>query len=254
MTLKSSLKRSYRGLLRAKNKWQHRGKGVFCPICESEFREFGVFGVQNRVNAECHQCGSLERHRLLWLYIKEHLSILNPSQPIRVLHFAPEEFFYRRLTQLSHIDYTAGDLFPEVYDYPGEVEIITIDATAIPFPDNTFDFILCNHILEHIPDDHQAMQELYRVMKPGGCGIFQVPMDYAREETYEDFSITSPQERLKAFGQEDHVRWYGKDYPKRLERAGFNVLIDDYVQSFSAEEDWRFGLMKEEMIYLGRKG
>ena len=104
-------------------------------------------------------------------------------------------------------------------------------------------------MLEHVVRDDVAMKELYRVMKTGGSGIFQVPIDYNREKTYEDFSITDPKEREKAFGQHDHVRWYGKDYGKKLEHAGFNVVVDDFVNSFSQEEIFRYGLIPTELIY-----
>ena len=114
-----------------------------------------------------------------------------------------------------------------------------MDITDIPFEKDTFDFILCNHVLEHVPDDKLAMSELYRVMKKGGNGIFQVPIDYGRATTYEDWTITTPEERKKAFGQHDHVRWYGQDYKLRLHEAGFSVHEDDFVKKFSSEDIYK---------------
>ena len=119
----------------------------------------------------------------------------------------------------------------------------------MPFESNSVDVVLCSHVLEHIPEDNKAMSEFYRVIKNDGWAILQVPVDYTRAETYEDFSITDPGDREKAFGQHDHVRWYGRDYKNRLANVGFTVTEDDYVKSFSTEELFKFGLMSSELIY-----
>ncbi len=229
---------------------QFKGDKVVCCICNATYREFGVFGKQNRQNAQCHNCGSLERHRLIWKYIQDKNLL---EQTIRLLHFAPAKAFYESFSALENLEYHPCDLYPDLYKYGGKVKIHQVDITEIPFEDNHFDFILCNHVLEHIENDHLAMSELYRVMKPGGAGIFQVPLDYNREHTFEDFSITSKKGRLKAFGQKDHVRWYGQDYKERLAKMGFQVTEEDFVSSFSAEEQFKFGLDSKEKVYWCNK-
>lgn len=230
------------------------GNAVYCPICNSSFRIFGESGLAKRTNARCHNCGSLERHRLLYLYLNETINIFsNKNKPFRLLHFAPEKVFYDKFDKNESIEYTPCDLFPENFNYEGNSKILKVDITNIPFEANSFDFILCNHVLEHIPDDNKAMKELYRVMSEDGNGIFQVPIDYSRKETYEDWSITSPKEREKAFGQNDHVRWYGQDYKDRLQKVGFTVSEVDYPSKFSSNDIFKFGLIKWEQIYHCKK-
>ncbi len=233
----------------------NNGNGVYCPICRSAFAEFEEHGNPPRANARCSNCRSLERHRLIFLHIIQTDTLFKKTNdPIKLLHFAPERVFYNIFDRVPGIIYTACDLFPERYHYyKGNTPIEKVDITDIPFEENSFDLILCNHVLEHIPDDRKAMSELYRVMAKNGDGIFQVPLDYTREETYEDWTITSPEEREKAFGQHDHVRWYGKDYPLRLQNAGFTVFEEDYASKFSAEEFFRYGLMPTELIYHCKK-
>jgi SAM-dependent methyltransferase len=206
-----------------KLEFNYRGNNVFCPICGSTFKEFGVFGFNPRKNAKCYSCGAVERHRLLWKYLKEKTNFFDNTKK-RVLHFAPEKIFYDIFSCKKTIEYVPCDLFPEFYNYTGNVKVAKIDIINISFSDNFFDIILCNHVLEHIPDDRLAMSELYRVLKKGGWAILQVPIDYSRDTTYEDFTITKPEDREKAFGQNDHVRWYGKDYKDRLKSVGFEVI------------------------------
>ena len=248
--LKFSIKQKHREHLKKRKEKIFKGNIVQCSICNSEYREFGPFGNTKRKNSKCHNCGSLERHRLIWKYIQDKELI---NKPLRLLHFAPEKVFYDIFSETSQIDYFPCDLHPDIYNYNGNIPVRKADITKIPFEDDYFDFILCNHVLEHIPNDALAMSELYRVMKPNGLGIFQVPIDYDREKTYEDFSITSPKARLKAFGRRDHVRWYGQDYKERLTNAGFEVTEDDFIDSFSTEEQFKYGFDCTEKIYLCRK-
>lgn len=131
--------------------------------------------------------------------------------------------------------------------------MVKMDVTNIAMPDNQFDCIICYHVLEHIPDDEKAMTELFRVLKPGGWAILQSPVDHNRDKTYEDPSIVSPDERERAFGIKDHVRLYGRDYKDRLERAGFTVKLDCYVTELRDDKIKRYGLMKDEIIYLCTK-
>ena len=228
---------------------RHKGQDVFCPICRSYFNRFGTYGLNHRENARCHYCGSLERHRLIWKYVFESSDILKNETALRVLHFAPELFFYKRFSKMKFKTYVPCDLFPQKYSYIGPIRIEKVDITEIPYENDYFDFIICNHVLEHIPDDHKAMSELFRVMKKGGQGIFQVPMDTNSDTTYEDWTITEPHERVEAFGQEDHVRLYGNDYKDRLEAVGFQVHLDDYALQFSEMERFKYGVDGNEIIY-----
>ncbi len=245
--------KKYRVYQKQKEIKPYIGENVICPICKSKFKFFAPFGLIKRENARCLNCGSLERHRLLWIYLNEKTKLFDNEIKIRLLHFAPEKAFYDIFSENKSIEYIPCDLFPEHYNYNGKVNINKIDITDIPFEDNYFDVILCNHVLEHIPDDIKAMSELYRVMKKGSWGIFQVPIGYKREKTYEDFSITTAEDREKAFGQNDHVRWYGQDYKNRLINVGFKVIEDDYIKKFSSEELFRFGLSPSEHIYYCEK-
>lgn len=251
--LPEGLKKKYREFKKNRRRNPHDGNSVECPICSAQFKYFAPFGVVERKNARCYKCDSLERHRLLWKYFTEKVDFFKGETKGKVLHFAPEKVFYEFIDKFENIEYVPCDLFPEQYQFIGKSETKKVDITDIPFENNYFDFIICNHVLEHIPDDNLAMSELYRVMKKGGHGVFQVPIDYKREVTYEDFSIISLEGREKAFGQRDHVRQYGLDYKNRLEKAGFNVKEDDYVKSFSQKEIKKYGLMSSELIYYCTK-
>jgi SAM-dependent methyltransferase len=244
------LLRKYRDHQKERKIESYRGDNVICPLCDSHFEKFAPFGVKHRENAICLRCGSLERHRLLWKFLNEKTNLFNKDSKIRLLHFAPEKSFYDALSGFDHIEYFPCDIMPESYSYGGKVEVFKADITSIPFENNYFDVVLCNHVLEHIPDDRKAMSEMYRVMKPGGWSILQVPIDYNRPSTYEDFTITTPAEREKAFGQTDHVRWYGRDYLNRLESVGYKVVEDPYIKSFNQEDMFKFGLMPGEFIYF----
>lgn len=230
-----------------------RGEEVWCLLCQAKFKKFAPFGVVERENALCHQCGSLERHRLLWKYLKDKTKLLDGNARVKLLHFAPERSLYHLFCQESHIEYFPCDLYPEQFQYQGKVEVIRADITNMPFRDHFFDVAIASHVLEHVPDDRLAMKELFRVIKKGGWGIFQVPVDYHREVTYEDPAITSPAEREKAFGQYDHCRWYGRDYENRLREAGFSVTVDDFVKTFTPEEVFQYGFVPSELIYHCRK-
>lgn len=168
------------------------------------------------------------------------------SKPLKVLHVAPEQAFFKRFKKQSNLEYITTDLFSPLAD-------VKADLCDLPFADNSFEFILCNHVLEHIQDDKKAMQELYRVMKTGGMGIFQVPQDYKRKETFEDNSITDPKERTQIFGQYDHVRIYGLDYFDKLRSVGFQVEEVTYAQHFSTEDIEKYRVVAHEIIPVCRK-
>ena len=246
------LKSFFLGSKKVNDKRHYEGSAVTCTICGSKFSTFAPFGSPRRQNAKCLKCSSLERHRLIWKYMHDNTDFFK-QEKLSLLHFAPEKFFYEAFSNMPSVEYVPCDLFPELFMFAGSNKVRRVDITAIPFPENTFDVVLCNHVLEHIPDDRQAMSELYRVMKPGAWAILQVPIDYRREKSYEDFSITTEEGRKAAFGQKDHVRWYGKDYKDRLSSVGFGVKEDRYVLNFSDAERFQFGFQASELIYFCRK-
>lgn len=215
------------------------------PIDGRSFSRFLPYGYeQSRENVLSPSTLSLERHRLLWLFLKEHTDFF--EKPAKLLHVAPEQAFHKRFKDLDHLEYVTTDLFSPLAD-------VKADLRDLPFPDNDFDIILCNHVLEHIEEDRKAMKELYRVMKPGGWGVFQVPQDLERETTYEDASIREPDARAAAFGQYDHVRVYGKDYFDRLREAGFEVEEVALQPELGPELTDRYRLSPSELIPLVRK-
>ncbi|GGD87793.1 class I SAM-dependent methyltransferase [Planktosalinus lacus] len=223
----------------------YRGTQFEDPIDGKRYRSFLPYGYENpRENVLAPGTLSLERHRLLWLYLKNETTFFTKN--LKVLHFAPEQAFYKRFRELKNLDYTTTDLNSPLAD-------VKADICNLPFNDDSFDFILCNHVLEHIPDDTKAMHELYRILKLGGTGIFQIPQDLSRETTFEDNSITDPKERTKIFGQYDHVRVYGRDYFDKLRSVGFHVDEVDYTKQFSIEEMERFRLSESEIIPVCRK-
>ena len=209
-------------------KWFFKGHRFTDPIDGSSYRRFLPYGYQRiRENALCPGTLSLERHRLLWLYLERETSFLTDS--IKVLHVAPEQVFYQKFRSFSHWDYTTTDLYSPLAD-------VKADLRKLPFEDHAYDLILCNHVLEHIPDHLQALSELYRVLKKGGTLIAQVPLDLNREKTFEDPTITDPQERSRIFGQYDHVRIYGKDYSDFLNQTGFSSQCIPYTEQLTKKE------------------
>ncbi|MFA5573735.1 MAG: methyltransferase domain-containing protein [Brumimicrobium sp.] len=224
----------------------YKGNEVECPVCERSFRKFLSYGssVSHRENVLCPYDLTLERHRLIWFYLKEHTDFF--SKPIELLHIAPEQCFHGLFKKQANLKYLTGDLVSPIAD-------MHFDLHEIPLEDNRFDVTFCNHVMEHVDDPIQCMKELYRVLKPGGWGIMQVPQDLSREVTYEDPTITSPAEREKHFWQKDHLRLFGRDYPDWLRKAGFQV--DEFVveKEFTQEQIDYFRLAKTEILYIARK-
>lgn len=221
------------------------------PIDGKSFSMFLPYGYGNqRNNVLSPSTLSLERHRLLWLYLQNETDFFSrdteSSSVLKVLHFAPEQEFYKRFKKQQNIEYTTTDLLSPLAD-------VKADICNLPFEDNSYDIIFCNHVLEHIPNDTKAMQELYRVMKPNGWGIFQIPQDLTRETTFTDDSITDPKERAKIFGQYDHVRVYGRDYFDKLRSIGFTVEEVDYTATLSPGLVEKYCLAKGEIIPVVRK-
>lgn len=222
-------------------RWPHHTR--YCPVCRRYQRGFEPHGVVPRPDARCPDCGALERHRLVWLYLQHRLSFFDGT-PRRMLHLAPELALERPLRQVPGLTRVTADLC--------RTDVMTrLDVTRLPFPDDSFDVIYCSHVLEHVPDDAAAMAELRRVLRPAGWGILQVPV--LRDVTDEDPSVVSPEERLRRFGQRDHVRVYGRDYAKRLEVSGFQVQVDDFSRRVAQARPGYFGLDAREDIYLCRK-
>ena len=222
-----------------------KGNNFTDPIDGKSYRKFLPYGYgKQRENALSPGTLSLERHRQMWLYLQNETDFFTKNY--KVLHIAPEQEFLRKFKKMKNLDYTSADLFSPIVD-------VKADILDLPFEDESFDVIFCNHVLEHIEDDRKAMSELYRVMKKGGWGILQVPMKNSLEKTYEDFTITDPKERQKNFGQYDHVRWYGMDYFDRLKSVGFDAEANFYSQKFSDADIKKFGLNRNEILPIVRK-
>ena len=218
------------------------GNNVECPICNSKFSKFFPYGRDARDNALCTSCLSLERHRLLYLYLFEKSSEFHKK--INLLHIAPEECFINLFKENDNITYTTADL-------ESPLAKVKMDIHKMPFEDNIYDFILCNHVLEHVKDDLMALSEIKRVLKKGGKGIVQVPFYKPIPEfTLEDKSITSKKDREKYYGQSDHVRKYGKDYKQRIESTGLKVEIKYASDFLSKSEINLFSIIKSEEIYI----
>lgn len=220
----------------------YRGKTFTDPINGKSYRKFLPYGyVKIRPNVLSPGTLSLERHRLIWLYLERETDFF--QAPASVLHMAPEKAFLARLKKRNRFAYTTCDLESPLAD-------IKADICDLPFKDASFDWILCNHVLEHIPNDTKAMQELFRVLKPGGKALLQVPLDPNREVTFEDDNITNKTERTTVFGQYDHVRIYGLDYFKKLRKIGFVVQELQYGKTLTAEERFRYAVVEHEYIPL----
>lgn len=225
--------------------WMYRGNNFTDPIDGKSYKSFLPYGYEKqRQNVLSPGTLSLERHRLMWLYLQNETEFF--SDKLKVLHMAPEQSFYKRFRTMKNLDYTTCDLDSPIAD-------VQADIQNLPFEDNSFDVIFCNHVLEHVDDDKKALSELFRVMKPGGWGILQVPIRYQQEKTFEDPTITDRQERIEKFGQYDHVRVYGMDYYQKLADAGFEVEKVNLSQKLTDEEIKRFALEKNEILPLVSK-
>jgi SAM-dependent methyltransferase len=223
-----------------------KGDKYNCPICNSSYLEFAAFN--GRENRMCPNCFSLERHRLLYFYLKNETKIF--SEKYNVLHFAPEKCLNQVLSKNLNLTYQTADLMTEFIDMIEVKPKYVMSVTDIKFEDNTFDFIICNHVLEHVPDDKKAISELFRVLKPNGIAILQVPINFSKADTLEELKLNSEQ-RNQLYGSPDHLRFYGyEDYPRRLNDTGFRVDLSNYVLSQNIERNI---LDKNEVLYICRK-
>ena len=236
----------------------YRGSGYYCPFCNYYHRHFlpdgskakvieqyDVIGGGYRPSCLCPKCGSKDRERLLYGFLKQQTNLFS-DQPKSVLHIAPEKNLKKVLQKQPQLSYLNADLAAGAAD-------LQMDITQIAYPDNYFDVILCNHVLEHIPNDKKAMQELYRVLKPQGWAILQVPFAEKLSNTYENFSIINPTERETHFGQFDHVRIYGQDYVQRLANVGFNVTTYNALNVLGQDVVNLQQLIANEKVFLCRK-
>jgi SAM-dependent methyltransferase len=209
-------------------RWRERGDAVECPICERTFARFLPYA--GREGAVCPGCGSAERHRLLWLWLCEEDKLRG-----RVLAFGPDDATDARLRHLSRVKYTSSDI-------DDSQAMVAADITNLPFDDDTFDVILCSHVLEHVEGEQAALQQIKRVLKPTGWAAIMVPVDRSVETTFEDATATTQQQRLERFGQIDHVRLYGRDVAQRLHADD----VIDPLARFGAEREARHGLRRQD--------
>ncbi|MCX6240489.1 MAG: methyltransferase domain-containing protein [Bacteroidetes bacterium] len=251
-----------RGIYQKLSALIHKGDAYTCPFCNHSFRKFRpggidlpviyekqIIGAGYRLNDVCPRCYSLDRDRLIYLFLSHKTNIF--SGPLKVFHIAPEGCIRAMLSKLPNITYEAGMKYHQGFYYDKNTAVL--DITKLEFEDNTFDVVICNHVLEHIPDDHKAISELYRVLKPGGWAILQVPISGILEKTFEDPSVTTAEEREKIYGQFDHVRIYGQDYPGRLEYSGFVVKrFNPYKDNWPLELD-RFAINPLEDLFIAYK-
>ena len=237
-------------------KWAFRGNRFACPFCRGHFgkmlptgidvevwKEKDMVGGGYRLNARCptRSCQSSDRERLVYLFLKEKTNIF--SARTKLLHVAPERNLQQVFLKQQNVDYLSADL-----DSP--LAMIKMDVTDIQFNDNTFDVVICNHVLEHVPDDKKAIAEFYRVLKPGGWAILQVPLSLSLDTTYEDSTITSPDDRERVFGQKNHLRIYARDYKDRLEGVGFRVKEYEAVKELGADIVQRYAIPVKENLYM----
>lgn len=222
---------------------RYLGRTRFCPVCERHASAFQSHGLIERVEARCPYCGSLERHRLVWLFFERRTDLLRAPRK-RMLHVAPEPCIARRLGRARHLDWLSADL-------QMARAMVKMDVTQIQFPQDTFDVIYCSHVLEHVPDDRAAMREFARVLKPGGWAVLQVPI--TTERTFEDPSIVEPADRERVFGQWDHVRRYGLDYAERLTESGLEVRVLSAGEIATPAEIESMRLDPDEMVFFCRR-
>jgi SAM-dependent methyltransferase len=242
----------------------YAGAKYHCNVCGNRVRarfttgnpfpvltELDVVGGETIANDTCPVCFSNSRARLLFEYLQREQGLTRSRSRIKLMHVAPEYGIFARLRADKMIGYACVDLDPTAYD--GSMEVTRCDVTSIGYPDDSFDLIICSHVLEHVPDDGLAMRELCRVLKPGGAAVLQVPISASLPRTIEDPSVIDPRERERRFGQNDHVRIYGADYTDRLRGNGFQVEIFDPSRAWGEQVVDELRLNPRERIFVGRK-
>jgi len=248
--IKSSIKSFYR-YLKSYTFWGTKYK---CPFCGGHFRKLLFWGLDRpilndivgagRREVMCPRCYSTDRERLVFFYIKKKTDLLDGNSRVRLLHISPEMNLEKVFEGNRYIDYLTADLNPQNV-------MVKMDITQIQYPDESFDFIICNHVLEHIEEDGRAMSELFRVLSTGGRAILQVPLSRTLTATKEDKRIQTPKEREREYGQKDHVRIYSKiDYLRRLKNSGFNVEIYKATDLLEEKEINKYALNPEEDVIV----
>lgn len=239
------------------------GRTHYCCLCEKNFFRFSKFrGGWQALSPYLHnvrwtgsdfdnfwcpfcRCHDRERHLLLFF---QRLNFLEQMHNAKILHLAPEKHLARRIAAAQPAQYVQGDLTPT------RSEIEKIDVTRIPYPDNSFDWLLCNHVLEHVPNDRLALCELLRVLKPGGHAILQTPFAASLAHSLEnDPEITTDAKRIEFYGQEDHVRLYGRDLFERIQAAGFTLNLKQHNQCLPDIDAARYGVNPNEPLFLCQK-
>ncbi len=221
----------------------YRGNTFYCNCCGRRFRKFLPYGNKPRPNALCPYCHSLERTRLLLCYLERETTVFSPGT--KILHFAPERMIRKKIIRQSRRDdYITADINRALADH-------VIDITAIPYPDGYFDYIICSHVLGHVPDESRAIDEMYRVLKKGGEALVMTILDLNNTETLEDPEFSTPKDRLTHYGEPDLVRLHGTGFAKRLLREGVSVEEIDYALVLTAKEraELSTGNRERELIF-----
>lgn len=237
------------------------GSSKSCYICKKTFRSFMPFRggyasppfvreldvIGSDVeNFSCPYCGCHDRERHLYMYL-DKLNLWIRLTGSSVIHFAPEDKIAKRIMSQNPALYVKADLVP------GSLDIEKIDITAIPKPNESFDLLICNHVLEHVPDDRRALSEIFRILKPGGYAILQTPYSSFLSNSFSDSSINTDALRLRYYGQEDHVRLYGRDLFARIEGSGLSVRVHTHAQWLSEFDASIYGVNPREDLILGVK-
>jgi SAM-dependent methyltransferase len=217
---------------------RYRGDTVSCPCCGGSFDRFGAH--RERPRAKCPRCGSLERHRLLLLFLQQRTDIL--ERPLELLHVAPEHALLLTFSRQPNLRYRTVDLdSPLAQDHA--------DLMALPYPSGRFDVVLCSHVLEHVSDDRLALAEIRRVLAPDGRAVLMGPIDEHRSGTLEDDAVVAAADRARVFGQADHVRRYGRDFGARVAECGFEVETVPYIDELAEADIQRMGLRRESGLF-----
>ena len=256
--LKGKIRPFYNFFLKVSGQLFHRGKKYICPFCgflsndlilvggkADVLKKYEAIGAGRR-RGSCWNCQASDKEKLLYIYLRDYAKIFDGSQK-SILHIAPEFHLSNQILRCKNITYTCGDLFAEGYTYPNYVQYM--DLLDLQLTDNIYDIVICAHVLEHIPDDKKAMSEIFRVLKPNGFAIIQVPLSKLLNKTLEDITIQDPKIRYKLFGQKDHYRLYAQcDYIKNLKDIGFEVEVRNI-----SVENMKYGLNPMEDLYICHK-
>ena len=223
----------------------YKGTKYICPCCGWKLRAFtrGGGSFRRRPNGYCPRCNSKARHRRIWLYLQGQTNLF--SDRVKLLHISPKFCLSRQLKKRQNLYYVGADIRDQINIR------LKFDLTAAPVKADIFDSVLCVHVLEHIKDDNKAIQEIYRLLKPGGWAVISVPMRLDKK-TFEDPSIVTAEDRKKAFGEADHYRFYGYDLREKLETNGFSVHFD-LAARVRREISEKYGLLDDENIFFMEK-